>query len=65
MNIKIVQNKIADKSDMRMIGNNLNKKDARELAKWWNANTVGYYFVHADENNIGRYKVVRSITSSK
>lgn len=47
----------------KIIGENLNKKDARELAKWWNANTNKYYFVHADDNHPGRYKVVESFKS--
>lgn len=46
------------------IGDNLSKKDARELARWWNGNTNSYYFVRPDDNHPGRYMVVRSCSNS-
>jgi hypothetical protein len=42
----------------KIIGENLKKKDAAELAKWWNANTKDYHFVIKMDNS-KYYKVVR------
>jgi len=39
----------------KIIFDNLSKSDARKLAKWWNANTDGYYFIKSDDNHKGRF----------
>lgn len=43
---------------MTSLFDNVTKSDAKKLAKWWNANTPGYYFAQKMDN--GKFwKVVK------